>query len=375
MGRDARISRRNALLIPGWLLIVYSLAAITYAEGIRARSDFCADGGYVLINGLCYTVWKLVLPLLLIGIGLAIGGALGFKGAPERLEQRLHHGSPTHVLLAVLISFLVVPILALGVQFYRQSANGITYQVELLGVAFEHVFLLEVAILIAALILLPFAIALVGDMRRRQDFLDAAAQPQEQILQERGSDDGHREPDEAFEEDETEDWPDSRSEENTNEDDSQPLLLDEDADQDTFLAYHLAPMPVVELEGIGDAYAKRLNDAGIETTLRLLAEEPAALAERTGIASGHIESWQKMAEFTAVKGIGPQYAEALVRAGISGVAELKRRSAATLAKQVTDYLAGLDNHVLGTAITEARIKGWQEAAKGMRKARQLIPDA
>lgn len=369
MGRDARISRRNALLIPGWLLIVYSLTAIIYAEAFRAKSDFCADGSFVLISGLCYTVWKLVLPFLLIGIGLAIGGAIGFKGAPHRLEQRLHHGSPSHVLLAVLISLAVVPLLGLAIQAYRQSANGLTYQVELLGVAYEHTFLLQLALLIALLILIPFVVALVGDIRRRRDFLDAAAgasiapsEPDAQAEDDASQDE--RESGEAFEEAE---WPDDRAAEQ----DSEPPVA---ASEHVFMAYPMAPVAVIDLEGIGDSYANKLKDAGVETTMRLLAEDPQDLCAKTGIAVGHITSWQKMAELTAVKGIGPQYAEALVRAGIGGVAELKRRSAATLAKQVQDYLDSLEHHVLGNSITEARIRGWQEAAKGMRRTRQPVPD-
>lgn len=379
MARDARLRRRNALVIPGWLLIVYSVATIAYAEALRPRSDFCADGSFVLIDGLCYTVWKLVLPLLLIGIALAIGGAIGFKGQPRRLEQRLHHGSPSHVLLALLISFLVVPLLGLIVQHYRQAVNDIVYQVELLGIAYEHIFLLELAALIAFLILLPYVIALIGDVRRRHDFLAAAASLDQSDEPEPEPVEEEREP-EAFEEEE---WPDDRDAdvsetteaEDASEPEPQPEAPASAAGPATFQAYHLAPMAVIDLEGIGQAYADKLNAAGIETTLRLLAEDPEDLCAKTGIAVGHITSWQKMAELTAVKGIGPQYAEALVRAGITGIAELKRRSAATLAKQVQDYLDSLDSHVLGNSITEARIRGWQEAAKGMRKHRQLVPDA
>lgn len=362
MGRDANIGRRDALAIPGWILIVYSVAAIVYAEHFRARSDFCADGSLVLIDGLCYTVWKLVLPLLLIGIGLAIGGAVGFKGTPERLEQRLRHGTPSHVMLGLLISFVVAPLALLFIQMARQNANDITYQVEFYGVPFKHTFVLAVVLLLAILFLALYVAAYVADIRRRNDFLAVAA--------------GDLQPAPEVEEEPTfgdEDWPDSRD-----ETDSEPATATSDVSDapgaPRHYGYRMDAMDVIDIEGIGDAYAKKLAAAGVQTTARLALEDPDELAQRSGISAGYIRSWQQMAELTAVKGIGPQYAEALVRAGITSIAELRRRSAAALAKQVNDYLAGLDNNVLGTSITEARLKGWQEAAKGMRKTLRELPD-
>ena len=107
MGRDANIRRRDAFVISGGLLLVYGLVAVVWAERLRASSDFCPDGSWVYINSTCYTVWKLVLPLLLIGAGLLIGGLAAFRGRPERLEQRLHHGTGSHFTLALLISCLL----------------------------------------------------------------------------------------------------------------------------------------------------------------------------------------------------------------------------------------------------------------------------
>jgi len=53
--------------------------------------------------------------------------------------------------------------------------------------------------------------------------------------------------------------------------------------------------PVDALTGIGDAYATRLAEAGIETVADLAAADAADLAEVTDIAEGRLESWIEQA--------------------------------------------------------------------------------
>jgi hypothetical protein len=62
-----------------------------------------------------------------------------------------------------------------------------------------------------------------------------------------------------------------------------------------------------------------------------------------------------------------------VRAGIEGIAELKRRSAAKIADQVNAYLDTLDTNVLGVKITEKRVEGWQDHAQPMKRIRLQVP--
>jgi predicted flap endonuclease-1-like 5' DNA nuclease len=131
---------------------------------------------------------------------------------------------------------------------------------------------------------------------------------------------------------------------------------------------------VEDLEGIGPTYGKRLRDAGVHTTARLAYEDATALANTLQVPKGTVEAWQQMAELVKVKGIGPQYAEALVRAGITGIADLKRRSPAKMADQINAYLDTLDVNVLGNKITEKRVEGWKEAAKSMKRVRLQIPE-
>ncbi len=131
---------------------------------------------------------------------------------------------------------------------------------------------------------------------------------------------------------------------------------------------------VIDVEGIGPVYAKRLSAIGVKTTARLCYENAASLARSIQANEKSVQSWQLMAELMRVNGIGPQYAEALVRAGIDGIADLKKRSASTIADQVNEYLAGLEVNVIGQKITPKRVEGWQKAAKPMRKTRRKVPE-
>jgi predicted flap endonuclease-1-like 5' DNA nuclease len=131
---------------------------------------------------------------------------------------------------------------------------------------------------------------------------------------------------------------------------------------------------VIDVEGIGPVYAERLKKVGVETTARLCYEDPTALAKRIDVPETTVRQWQAMAELVKVNGIAKQYAEALVRSGVTGIAELKQRSAKEIAAQVNEHLGSLDVNVLGQNVTAKRVQGWQKAAAPMRKVRQAIPE-
>ncbi|HJQ94052.1 MAG TPA: DUF4332 domain-containing protein [Candidatus Thermoplasmatota archaeon] len=145
------------------------------------------------------------------------------------------------------------------------------------------------------------------------------------------------------------------------------------ASKDVYYDYPGDNHDIEDLEGIGKVYGEKLRALGVQTTARLAYEETASLAERMQLPRRTVEQWKQMAELVKVNGIGPQYAEALVRAGIEGIAELKRRSAAKIADQVNAYLDTLDTNVLGTKVTAKRVEGWQDNAQPLRRARLQVP--
>ena len=54
--------------------------------------------------------------------------------------------------------------------------------------------------------------------------------------------------------------------------------------------------PVDSVSGIGPAYAKRLNEAGVESVTDLLEADAAEVADETGISEKRVRGWQDAAE-------------------------------------------------------------------------------
>lgn len=92
---------------------------------------------------------------------------------------------------------------------------------------------------------------------------------------------------------------------------------------------------IIDVEGIGEVYGKKLVDAGINTVDELLEAccKPAgrkALAEKTEISPKLILTWTNHADLMRINGIGPQFSELLEAAGVDTVKELKHRKAENL---------------------------------------------
>jgi predicted flap endonuclease-1-like 5' DNA nuclease len=94
-------------------------------------------------------------------------------------------------------------------------------------------------------------------------------------------------------------------------------------------------MKIIEIEGIGEVYAGKLEEAGIKTVEDLLAQGATrqgreSLAEKTGISGPLLLRWVNHADLTRIVGVAEQYAELLEAAGVDSVPELATRVAANL---------------------------------------------
>ncbi len=121
-----------------------------------------------------------------------------------------------------------------------------------------------------------------------------------------------------------------------------------------------------EIEGIGPAYAARLNDAGIRTTDDFLscchdARGREAMAGKTGISARLILTWANLADLMRIKGVGRQYAEVLHAAGVDTIRELRTRNAENLAAAMESANAAknLANACPGASV----VRDWIEKAK------------
>ncbi|MDE6453698.1 MAG: DUF4332 domain-containing protein [Muribaculaceae bacterium] len=98
---------------------------------------------------------------------------------------------------------------------------------------------------------------------------------------------------------------------------------------------------VDRIEGVGESYAARLEEAGIRTTEQLLAAcgTPAGrkkLAEETGISTKLLLRWTNHADLMRIKGVAGQFAELLEAAGVDTVKEFRHRVAANLQPKLVE---------------------------------------
>ncbi len=123
---------------------------------------------------------------------------------------------------------------------------------------------------------------------------------------------------------------------------------------------------IIDIEGIGEAYAPKLIAQGVETVEQLLdrCAAPAGrkeLAEKTGISEKLILKWTNHADLFRINGIGPQFAELLEAAGVDTVKELRHRVAANLAAKVAEV--NEEKHLCGRVPVESEIQKMIDQAK------------
>ncbi|MGB0652877.1 MAG: DUF4332 domain-containing protein [Thermoplasmatota archaeon] len=129
---------------------------------------------------------------------------------------------------------------------------------------------------------------------------------------------------------------------------------------------------VIDVEGIGPVYAERLQKAKIVNTQQLIATSTTRLAEISKAPPKTVQHWQTMAELMKVEGIGPQYAEALSRAGILGIKDLGQHTSSAIVRRTNKYLASLNVNLLGPDIENRRIRvdqvdAWKKSAADVKR--------
>jgi predicted flap endonuclease-1-like 5' DNA nuclease len=98
---------------------------------------------------------------------------------------------------------------------------------------------------------------------------------------------------------------------------------------------------IIDVEGIGEVYAKKLIEAGINTVDDLLEKcaKPAGrkeLAEASGISAKLILTWTNHADLMRINGVGPQFSELLEAAGVDTVKEFRHRKAENLVAKMIE---------------------------------------
>lgn len=127
---------------------------------------------------------------------------------------------------------------------------------------------------------------------------------------------------------------------------------------------------VEKVEGIGEAYGKKLIEAGVKTTEDLLVKGATPkgreqLAAQTGISEKLILKWANHADLMRIKGVAGQFAELLEAAGVDTVKELKHRIAANLQAKMEEVNAAKN-------LTN-RVPAVKEVEKMIAQAQTLEP--
>lgn len=128
---------------------------------------------------------------------------------------------------------------------------------------------------------------------------------------------------------------------------------------------------IIDIQGIGEAYAAKLREAGVFTSEALLKKggTPAGrkeLAKATGFTPKQILEWVNRADLYRISGIGAQYSDLLEAAGVDTVVELGNRVAASLLEKMSavNQKKNLVNKMPGLS----QVEGWIAAAKALPRA-------
>lgn len=123
---------------------------------------------------------------------------------------------------------------------------------------------------------------------------------------------------------------------------------------------------IIEVEGIGEEYARALKAAGIATSEELLEKGADRggrdrIEKETGISHSRLLRWVNHADLFRIKGVLSQYAELLEAAGVDSVPELAQRNAANLHAALAE--ANEKKKLVRKLPGEDQVKDWVEQAK------------
>ena len=121
-----------------------------------------------------------------------------------------------------------------------------------------------------------------------------------------------------------------------------------------------------DIEGIGEVYSAKLEEAGISTLEQLLkagSERKGRkdIEEKTGISGKLVLNWINRADLARVKGISTQYADLLEFAGVDTVPELAQRRADNLHAKMVEV--NDEKNLVRKVAALTQVENWVAQAK------------
>jgi predicted flap endonuclease-1-like 5' DNA nuclease len=125
---------------------------------------------------------------------------------------------------------------------------------------------------------------------------------------------------------------------------------------------------LTKIEGIGEVYAQKLEQAGISTVEKLLEQGASTkgrqeIVEQIGISATLILKWVNRADLFRVKGIGEEYSDLLEAAGVDTVPELAQRNPANLFAKLGEVNA--EKRLVRRLPTAPQVEDWVAQAKDL----------
>jgi ribosomal protein L31 len=127
-----------------------------------------------------------------------------------------------------------------------------------------------------------------------------------------------------------------------------------------------AKRELIDIEGIGETYARKLKDAGVLTPEALLQKGSTAkgrqeIAEKSGISGKLILEWVNHVDLMRVKGVSTDWADLLEASGVDSVPELAQRVAENLVAKLVEI--NQQKNLTRALPTLSQVEGWVEQAK------------
>jgi predicted flap endonuclease-1-like 5' DNA nuclease len=130
------------------------------------------------------------------------------------------------------------------------------------------------------------------------------------------------------------------------------------------------PTSILDIEGVGPAFAAKLKKADIGTVEALLAKGAGPkgreeIVAKTGIDHALILKWVNHADLFRIKGVASEYSELLEAAGVDSPVELAHRKAEHLTAKMAELNAA--KKLVRKLPVEKQVADWIEQAKKLPK--------
>ncbi|MCB1053040.1 MAG: DUF4332 domain-containing protein [Acidobacteria bacterium] len=126
-----------------------------------------------------------------------------------------------------------------------------------------------------------------------------------------------------------------------------------------------------DIEGIGEAYSKKLKEIGIGSIEKLFEvgcekKGRKEISEKTGVSEKLVLNWVNRADLARIKGIGGQYADLLECSGVDSVPELAQRKPDNLHAKMIEV--NTSKKLVRQVPSQKQVEDWVAQAKQLPKA-------